>query len=139
MTTEVALVMENAVKDLNGLMTDATKFLESHSLPETLIYKAHLVLEEILTNIIKYAFDDETTHTIHVRMAMRPEELSIEFEDDGREFNPLSLASPGMGGSIEDARVGGLGVYLVRQTVDSMEYLRDSSRNILTTRFRVQA
>jgi len=138
MSVETQLFMVNTVKDLNRLMDEATTFLESHGLPEAVLYKAHLVLEEVLTNIMKYAFDDERTHTIGVRVALRPDELSIEFDDDGRAFDPVFLPPPHLGDSIEQARIGGLGVHLVRQTVDSMEYHRESSRNILTTRFKTR-
>jgi anti-sigma regulatory factor (Ser/Thr protein kinase) len=137
MTVEAELFMPNSVEGLNRLMEEATSFLESRGLPEAILYKAHLVLEEVLTNIIKYAFDDEDTHTITVRLALRPGELDMEFEDDGRAFNPLALPSPQMGGSIEQAQVGGLGVHLVRQSVDSVEYRRLSSGNVLTTRFQL--
>jgi anti-sigma regulatory factor (Ser/Thr protein kinase) len=137
MTNEVKLFMENTMNDLSRLMKDATSFFESQRMSEPQIYQACLVLEEVLTNIVKYAFDDDTTHTISVRLNSGPAALTIEFTDDGREFNPLSLPPPEMCDSIDESKVGGQGVYLVRQTVDSMEYRRRSSTNILTTRLSV--
>ena len=58
----------------------------------------------------------------------------IRFVDDGREFDPLAVPSPVMKASIEDISVGGLGVHLVRKSVDEIQYSRDRYKNILETR-----
>jgi len=130
---QIDLLMRNNVKDLAALMAGASAFLESQSLPEAAVYKANLVLEEVLTNIVKYAFEDASDHEISVLLAVNDEELTIRFVDDGREFDPLAVPPPVMKESLEDSAVGGLGVYLVRQSVNSIEYRRDQFKNVLTT------
>lgn len=126
------LSMQNSPNDLVQMMRQANGFLESHCLPSRILYRANLVLEEVLTNIIKYAFNDSSVHEIGVLLTLREEGLFIEIIDDGREFDPLAMPAPEIKDSILDANEGGLGVHLVRKTVDSMSYRRQASRNILS-------
>jgi serine/threonine-protein kinase RsbW len=132
--TQLKLSMRNNRKDLATLIDEASAFLESQSLSGTALYKANLVLEEVLTNIVKYGFEDSDEHEITVLLSINDDDLAIRFEDDGREFDPLAIPPPAMKKSLEDTNEGGLGVYLVRKSVDSIEYCRDQSRNILETR-----
>ncbi len=131
---QIKLLMRNNLKDLVVLIHQASTFLESESLPEAAVYKAHLVLEEVLTNIIKYAFEDAAEHEISVLLAVNDIDLLIRFVDDGREFDPLAVTPPVMKESIQEITVGGLGVHLVRNSVDSMEYRREQAKNVLETR-----
>jgi anti-sigma regulatory factor (Ser/Thr protein kinase) len=130
----INLSMRNNFKDLAVLTNQVSAFLESQSLSGTAVYKANLVMEEVLTNIVKYAFEDASEHEINVVLSVTDDDLAIRFEDDGREFDPLSLPPPVVKKSLEDSAEGGLGVYLVRKTVNSIEYRRDRSKNILETR-----
>jgi anti-sigma regulatory factor (Ser/Thr protein kinase) len=130
----INLSMQNNLKDLAVLVNQASAFLESQSLPGTAVYRANLVMEEILTNIVKYAFEDASEHEINVVLSVNDDDLAIRFEDDGREFDPLAVPPPATKKSLEEADVGGLGVYLVRKSVSSIEYRRDRSKNILATR-----
>jgi serine/threonine-protein kinase RsbW len=131
---QIKLSMRNNLKGLATLIDEASAFLESQSLSGTALYKANLVMEEVLTNIVKYGFEDSTEHEIKVLLTVDEDSLAIRFEDDGREFDPLAVPPPVMKKSLEDTNEGGLGVYLVRKSVDSIEYRRDQSRNILQTR-----
>ena len=58
----------------------------------------------------------------------------MEFEDRGREFNPLEIAEPDLETPIEDRQLGGLGIHLVKNMFDLAEYRRDGDRNILLLR-----
>lgn len=131
--------MRNNFKDLAALVDQANAFLESQSLPGTAVYKANLVMEEVLTNIVKYGFEDSAEHEISVLLTVNDDDLAIRFEDAGREFDPLAVPPPVMKKSLEDTSEGGLGVYLVRKSVDSIEYCRDQSRNVLETRISLSA
>jgi anti-sigma regulatory factor (Ser/Thr protein kinase) len=134
---QINLSMQNNLKDLAVLMNQASAFLESQSLPETVVYRANLVMEEVLTNVVKYAFEDTAEHEINVELSVNDDDLAIRFEDDGREFDPLAVPPPVTKKSLEEADVGGLGVYLVRKSLSSIEYRRDRSKNVLDTRIRL--
>ena len=131
---QINLLMRNNLKELAALIDNASAFLESQSLPGPAFYKANLVMEEVLTNIVKYAFEDASEHEIGVLLAVSDTDLMIRIVDDGREFDPLAVAPPEMRESLEESSEGGLGVYLVRKTVNSIEYYRDQSKNVLETR-----
>jgi anti-sigma regulatory factor (Ser/Thr protein kinase) len=134
---QINLSMQNNLKDLAVLMNQASAFLESQSLSETVVYRANLVMEEVLTNVVKYAFEDTAEHEINVELSVNDDDLAIRFEDDGREFDPLAVPPPVTKKSLEEADVGGLGVYLVRKSLSSIEYRRDRSKNVLDTRIRL--
>jgi serine/threonine-protein kinase RsbW len=134
MKTELKLLIENRLSDLVELTKKADGFMESHHLPIEIVYKVHLILEEVLTNIIKYAYKDTIKHDIIIEMILKENELVLEFEDDGEEFDPLGAPVPKNRESISESAVGGLGIHLVKQMVDGIEYRRYNDRNILRAR-----
>ena len=73
-----------------------------------------LMAEEVLTNIVKYAFEDEQEHVIEIAAHVTPEETALRFRDDGRPFDPLGHPSPEPEDSAEEPTVGGLGLVLLR-------------------------
>lgn len=91
-----------------------------------------LALVEWLTNILSYAYEDQREHFITVRLLAAPGLAQAEVRDDGREFNPLNLPAPDVQAPLEERPIGGLGIHLIRQLMDSVEYRRDTGHNILT-------
>lgn len=134
MMGELTLSMTNSIPDLVRLIRSADGFLEHYNLSPRVAYLVDLVLEEVLTNVVKYAFDTGAVHEILVRVALKETEVEIECSDPGREFNPLALREPQLGASILDSEPGGLGVHLVKKMVNSMEYRRENGMNVLTAR-----
>ncbi len=139
MKAQLDLSMQNTTQELIRVMEEATAFLDSLSVPSSIQYKATLVLEEILTNIVKYAFPDGGGHDVAVNLRLQGEELVMQFIEDGREFNPLSCPRPPMADSVLDCQVGGLGIYLVYKTADRMEYRREQEKNILTVGLKLES
>jgi len=90
-----------------------------------------LVLEELLTNVISYGYDDDEEHQIHVHLKMEDSILTSTFDDDGRPFDPHAAQKPVMDGPLEDRSVGGLGIHLILTIMDSVEYKRVDDRNRL--------
>jgi len=95
-------------------------------------------LVEWITNVISYAFVEPGEHWIIVRFLTAPGQARIEVEDDGREFNPLNLPPVDTSTPLERRSIGGLGIHMVRQMMDSVEYRRTNGRNILTMTRRVE-
>ena len=94
-----------------------------------------LVLEELLVNVARYAYQPGTGD---VEVSYSPESggrLMLEISDNGRFFNPLEKDDPDLALSLEDRPIGGLGVFLIRQLVDSLTYRREEGRNIISFRF----
>jgi serine/threonine-protein kinase RsbW len=98
--------------------------------PETL-YTVETVIEEIVTNAIKYGRMDPGQGRIDVRVVAGEGQTDLVIEDDGRAFDPTSIPSPDTRRSLEETPIGGLGLHLVRQLVRGMEYHRVNGRNQL--------
>jgi serine/threonine-protein kinase RsbW len=91
-----------------------------------------LCLNEVVTNVIHYAYADRGKHEIRIALEREGEELRATVEDDGRPFNPLEKEPPAIPSSLEDAGVGGWGIPIVRAFADGLFYERRDGRNRFT-------
>jgi len=91
-----------------------------------------LAFDELLSNIIKYAYSGEDGRVIECEVARRDGAIEAVIADDGVPFNPLELSEPDTTLSLEVRETGGLGVLLVRRMFDDVRYERRESRNITT-------
>jgi anti-sigma regulatory factor (Ser/Thr protein kinase) len=132
MNDNLTISMSNDIAGLKRLVRRANKFFEDRDLPTRLVYTANLALEEMLTNVVKYGYPDEAEHEISVDIELSDRELVIICSDDGREFDPVTWPEPQLEESILDCRPGGLGIHMVRQSVDSLDYRREGGLNLLT-------
>jgi len=132
--SEVKLTVKNRIEDLLRVNSIFESFATQHEIGGRLRYHLLVSIEEILTNIIKYGFDETGVHPIHITFRHNLGVIEMEFEDRGREFNPLEIAEPDLETPIEDRQLGGLGIHLVKNMVDLAEYRRDGDRNILLLR-----
>ena len=118
----------------------AAKLIEAfgaaHDLSSELVFKLNLALDEVMTNIISHAYDDEAEHQIAIRVALDGDSVCVRVEDDGRAFNPLDAPKPDLRLDIDERPIGGLGVHIVRSLMDALEYRREGDRNIFIMRKR---
>ncbi|HTC32634.1 MAG TPA: ATP-binding protein [Bryobacteraceae bacterium] len=94
--------------------------------------KLDLVLEEILINIARYAYVPGTGEAEVVVASDGPGRLSVEIADWGNAFNPLDVEPPDFSRGLAERPIGGLGVFLIRSLVSSIDYRREADRNILS-------
>ena len=106
-------------------------FLEQHELGQRCVYVTRLALDEILSNIIQYAYAQPGGRTISLRVELLDKELRLTFTDDGRPFDPLQVPPPDLESSLEDRPVGGLGIHMIRDMSKEMRYCRDDQHNVL--------
>lgn len=106
------------------------EFARDYRLPESVLQAADLSLEEYLTNVMEYGFDDSRDHEILVRLEIANDELQIEVEDDGRSFNPLESPEPDIHLPLSERPIGGLGIHLIRKFMDGLGYRREGNRNV---------
>lgn len=94
--------------------------------------KIELASEEIVTNIVSYAYPEfEGSMTVECGYDAPAKSVYVLFEDQGIPFNPLDRELPPMELPFDERPVGGLGIYLVMQSVDRIEYWRHENRNHL--------
>jgi len=132
--TAILVDLGNDLGDLAEATESLDRLLERWEVGDEVRFNFRLILEEVATNVIKYAYPDAGPHRI--LLAVRPEAdgAVLEVSDDGREFDPLGAPPPDLGLPIEDRPVGGLGIHLVRKIAREVRYARIGGRNVLTVR-----
>lgn len=93
-----------------------------------------LIVEEISSNIINYSKTDFITVNVEFNTPI----LTIEFIDNGLEFNPLLIENPKLPENIDEAQIGGLGIFLTKQMADSISYDYQNGENHLKITKRVE-
>ena len=95
-------------------------------------YMLHLAMEEIVTNVMKYAYGPGVKKDIDVHSRASDSLLEVTVIDQGRPFNPLTAEEPVFPSKIEDMKVGGLGIHIVKTMIKDLRYERREGCNVLT-------
>jgi len=108
-------------------------FAKRRRLPAAERARLMVILDELFSNVVKYAHDDAGAAAGHVAVALsiRSAVLILEFNDDGPPFDPLAVAAPVLEVPADQRTVGGLGLHIVRNLVDAAAYSRAGGRNRL--------
>jgi len=96
--------------------------------------KLDLILEEVLMNVARYAYT-EGSGEVEVRYMAEKGRLRVEIIDSGIVFNPLEADSPDLSRGLVDRPIGGLGVFLIKNMVETVHYRRENDQNVLTFTF----
>ena len=131
MSDSLIQTIGNTLTSLPPLTTAVNRFLDQHTVPREAIFRVNLAIEEIVTNIIKYGYDDTDPHTITVNLALFPDTIRLQLKDDGHPFDPLQTPAPDIHVPLDQRKVGGLGIHLVRETVSRIAYRRENGANVL--------
>jgi len=131
MTDQFEITLLNRQQEIPRVQNELERFAQKHAFPDRPLHDLQLALEEHLTNVVNYAFQDDREHSIHVRVAFAPSELRIEVEDDGFSFNPLEHPAPDLSVPLDQRPVGGVGIHMMRKSLDKLEYHRTKKRNML--------
>jgi serine/threonine-protein kinase RsbW len=107
------------------------EFWTTTELEPALLRSFELALEEIFLNIAMHGSRPGSVPRVEVSLSVGANAVTMTVEDDGPQFDPLSLPPPDAAASLGDRRVGGLGVHLVRQMIDTVSYARIAGRNRL--------
>ena len=138
MSRKMGIVLENKLEELSVLTQMLQVFLRPYQMPSATLYALELTLEEILVNIISYAYDDNETHAIEFKVEVDDAMIAMKFIDEGTPFNPLALQKADTAQPLMERGVGGLGINVVRKMRDMMEYQRKDDKNILRIWFQRQ-
>jgi serine/threonine-protein kinase RsbW len=131
MSLQFELTLANRKSEIARLQDHLETFARQQGLAARLLHELQLALEEHLTNVVSYGYDDELEHAIKVRIQLNAPELRVEVEDDGCPFNPLERLAPDLAKPIAERPIGGLGIHMMRKSLDRMEYRRVDGKNIL--------
>lgn len=130
------LIVRNQLPELQRLSNWLYEWARQHKLANSIAQKLELCSSEVLTNVIGHAYEDTGEHLIALRLRRQNNLLNLEVEDDGKPFNPLEVPARAPVTSLEDARIGGWGIPIVRRFSDAADYRRADGKNCLTLSFR---
>jgi serine/threonine-protein kinase RsbW len=133
----IELVIANRVEELARVAARLDDLGMRRGLPRDTVADLHVALDEVLTNVLSHAYDDGGTHDIRIVLAVYPDALQAEIEDDGRPFDPLAAPPPDRSAPLAQRKVGGLGIHFVRSLMSELVYERIDDRNrlVLTRSF----
>jgi anti-sigma regulatory factor (Ser/Thr protein kinase) len=120
----------NDAAELPTLTRFLQEFWSAAKLPADAALPFELALEEAFMNIVMHGAPAGTAR-VEVSLVLAGPRLTITIEDDGPQFDPLSLPAPDITAALEQRRVGGQGVHLMRQMMDEVSYQRVAARNQL--------
>jgi anti-sigma regulatory factor (Ser/Thr protein kinase) len=129
--------IRNDLTDMSLLRDAVQDFSEQNQLTADIVFVLDLCMEELITNVIKYGYEEPAQHQIQIDLSLQDGLLVLEIADDGQPFDPTRIPEPNLDVPLEERQIGGLGIHLVRNYVDSMEYKRQGDQNITTLKKRI--
>lgn len=126
------LVIRNDIAQLAILSEAMDRIGVEHGLAPKPLIQLQVALDEMVSNVIKYAWPEGGSHEIRVRITVGRGQVEITVTDDGRAFDPLDAPAPKPPPPGQRPRPGGVGVHMVKQFMDRIEFSRTDGRNCLT-------
>ena len=128
------LIIENNIEEITRLAPFVDELSEVYGIAPDLAFKINLALDEALANSINYAYPEGTVGTIILDVEDDGSDLVFRLTDEGTPFDPTKEGDVDTTLSVEERPIGGLGIFLIKQMMDSVTYERMDNKNILTMR-----
>jgi serine/threonine-protein kinase RsbW len=126
------LKIKNRVEELEHVATFIEQIGEELGLDMELQMNLNLVMEEMVTNVIFYAYPEGTEANIELVAESDGKELTLMLSDQGREFDPTQKDSADMDVNPAERDIGGMGIYIVKNIMNKVSYQRLEGKNLLT-------
>jgi serine/threonine-protein kinase RsbW len=128
----VDLAIGNDLAELAIVTSALDRLGEEVAIPSRALMHVHVALDEVLSNIIKYAWPEGGSHELQVRIGAQHGEIEVVITDDGKPFDPRDQPAPAPPSPGREPRTGGVGIHMVKQLVDRIDYARIDGRNRVT-------
>ncbi|MBQ1502235.1 MAG: ATP-binding protein [Firmicutes bacterium] len=133
------LTIEAVVENIETVTDFVNEQLEAYDCPFKAQMQVDVAIDELFGNISLYAYDPETgPATVRVEVEEDPLAVIITFIDNGKPYDPLSGTDPDVTLSAEEREEGGLGVFLVKKTMDEVSYEYKDGQNILRIKKKME-
>ena len=122
------------IKELDNVLAFVKEEISSY-VSNKLLFKINIAIEELFVNIANYAYEKDNDNNlvdISINVDLENKNIIITFVDCGTKFNPISKEDPCINLPAEERKVGGLGIYIVKKTVDKIDYKYIDNKNVLT-------
>lgn len=125
------LQLDAVLENLDTVLDFLNAELEAMECSPKMQNQIAIAAEEVFVNIARYAYNPETGPA-RLRFEASAGELRLIFEDSGKPYNPLERADPDITASAQDRPIGGLGIFMVKKIMDTVEYRYENGVNQLT-------
>ena len=137
MGSDNTLCMSNDIEELNKLEPFLNGIFERENLDMSMLPQIDLALEEAVTNIIMYAYPEGEKGTAELTVEVADGQISATLIDSGTPFNPLQQQEANLDVSLEERKIGGLGIHLIKEIMDEVDYAYEEGRNLLRMKKRL--
>lgn len=124
--------ISNDLKAIVQVTEEFMEFARKNELPQKAATPICMALDDLLANIISYGYEDNTHHLINIKCSLVKDSVVTVITDDGLPFNPLTVKEPETDASVEERKIGGLGIFLVKNVIDETYYKRYVDKNVIT-------
>ncbi len=132
--TRKEISVDAVVENISVVTDFVNEQLERYDCPMKALTQIDIAIDELFGNIVHYAYHPGSgSATVRVEVTERME-VVITFIDQGVPFDPLSAANPDVNLSTEERKTGGLGIYIVKKSMDEISYEYKDGSNILRIR-----
>ncbi|MBR4913003.1 MAG: SpoIIE family protein phosphatase [Bacteroidales bacterium] len=134
LSTKEQLTLTNDIQELERLEPFLENFFNRNNLDVTLLPSVNLALEEALANVIMYAYPKGVQGEVTLSTNIKGEDILMEIKDKGAPFDPLQQQEANLDVPLEERQIGGLGIHLIKEIMDGVEYARADGKNVLKMR-----
>lgn len=125
------LTLHNDIREIPQLSAFVESVCEEASLDMGVTMSLNLALEEAVSNVMMYAYPEGTVGRVVVEASLEEGCLVFVLRDKGKPFDPTAAPEADITLGVEERPIGGLGIFLVRQIMDSVRYVREGDENVL--------
>jgi sigma-B regulation protein RsbU (phosphoserine phosphatase) len=126
------MTLKNELTEIDRFKESFNAFSEENGIPTQIRRELNVVFDDLLNNVVSYAYQDDEEHAIEVRVEAAGERMVASIADDGIPFNPFDADTPDTSLALEDRAIGGLGIHLILNVMDKVSYQRRTDKNVLT-------
>lgn len=134
------LTVNATVDNIPVVTAFVEEHLEQYNCPPKALMQIDVAIDELFSNIAQYAYGKppaEGKATVRVEVTKEPLAVIITFIDNGKPYDPLAKADPDITLSTEEREIGGLGIFMVKKTMDEISYEYKNGQNILTIKKKI--
>lgn len=131
LTHRLEIRLQNEFSEIPRALDAIDSFFDGACADGAARFDVSMSLEELISNIIRHGYPEGTSGEIRLNMSRRGNAIHCELIDHGKPFDPLSLPTPDIKADIDDRPIGGLGIHLVRETMQEVRYQRIDGQNVL--------
>ncbi|MDR2723822.1 MAG: ATP-binding protein [Holosporaceae bacterium] len=130
--------VKNNIEEISRVCDTVSRFCVENDVSDEKCHDITLILDEIITNIVNYAYPDDKEHELSVNIDKIGVHITIRLIDSGVAFDPLTVADPDVNSTLEERKIGGLGIFIAKQLSNDFKYSRVNGQNQLDIRISTQ-